>query len=89
MSPDPPFPVRSLVLLAVADFSDHRHRPTASDELVLEIVCTQPLSVSQVKAFYDLALIHAGPDFSFDVRQLAAIDWGQKIKRLGYQGEVI
>jgi hypothetical protein len=56
---------------------------------VVEIGGRESLSAEETAAFIRLMRSHAGDDFDVEVRAVAAIDWGESVKRLGFHNELL
>jgi len=57
--------------------------------IIVEIGGGTSLSPEEVAALGGLIRSHAGEDFEVEVRLVAKIDWGHRVKRLAYQSEVM
>jgi phenylacetate-coenzyme A ligase PaaK-like adenylate-forming protein len=83
------FFVRAREMMAIAPFDEFRVRQTAEAKLVVEIGGRESLSAAETAAFIRLMKSHAGDDFDVEVRPVAAIDWGESVKRLGFHNELL
>jgi phenylacetate-coenzyme A ligase PaaK-like adenylate-forming protein len=80
---------RGKELAAIAQFDEFRIRQTEIRKIVLELGGREALSEKERTAFIRLINEHAGGDFEVEVKAVAAIDWGQNSKRLGFYSEVL
>lgn len=74
--------------MAIAPLDEYRVRQTSLKNIVLEVSGRQALSAEQLAAFAALVQLHAGAEFSVEVKPVAEIDWGHSVKRLGFSCEV-
>ncbi len=81
--------VRASEMTAIAPFDEFRVRQTAEAKLVVEIGGRESLSAAETAAFIRLMKSHAGDGFDIEVRAVAAIDWGESVKRLGFHNELL
>ena len=80
---------RGKELAAIAKFDEFRIRQTDLNRIVLELGGRGALTEDETSAFVRLIRQHAGGDFVVEVTAVAAIDWGQNSKRLGFYSEVL
>ena len=80
---------RGKELAAIAKFDEFRIRQTDLNRIVLELGGRGALTEDEKSAFVRLIRQHAGGDFVVEVSAVAAIDWGQNSKRLGFYSEVL
>ena len=80
---------RGKELAAIAKFDEFRIRQTELNRIVLELGGRGALTEDEKSAFVRLIRQHAGGDFVVEVKAVAAIDWGQNSKRLGFYSEVL
>jgi len=83
------FYVRGQELHNLAKFDEYRIRQVDVKTIIVEIGGGTSLSPEEVAALGGLIRSHAGEDFEVEVRLVAKIDWGHRVKRLAYQSEVM
>ena len=83
------FYVRGQELHSLAKFDEYRIRQVDVKTIIVEFGGGTSLSPEEVAALGALIKNHAGKEFEVDVRSVAKIDWGHRVKRLAYQSEVM
>jgi phenylacetate-coenzyme A ligase PaaK-like adenylate-forming protein len=84
-----PFFVWAHEMTAIAPFDEFRIRQTAPGKLVVEIGGRESLSAAETASFMGLIASRASDGFDVEVRAVAAIDWGESVKRLGFHNELL
>ena len=84
-----PFFVWAHEMTAIAPFDEFRIRQTAPGKLVVEIGGRESLSGAETASFMGLIASRASGGFDIEVRAVAAIDWGESVKRLGFHNELL
>ena len=73
--------VRAKDWLAVAPVREHRMTQRTPEDILVELVLDRPLAASEHEAVLSLLRTHVGPEFRFEVRQVAQIAVAAGAKR--------
>jgi phenylacetate-CoA ligase len=83
------FYLRGHELAKAARFDEYRVTQTNVKTIVVELGGRDSISLDEENRLLDLIRIHAGDGFEITIRPVSAIDWGTRIKRLGFHSEVV
>lgn len=84
-----PFYLNATLIAKLPELTDYRIRQTGIGKLVVEIGGRTNLNPDEQDAILNMVRKQAGAEFQVDVRVVPEIDWGGRMKRLGFYNEVL
>jgi phenylacetate-coenzyme A ligase PaaK-like adenylate-forming protein len=84
-----PFYLGESVVAKLPAFREYRIRQTGIGVLVVEVGGGTSLTQQEHDTILDLIRKQTGPEFQVEVRAVPDIDWGGRVKRLGFYNEVL
>jgi len=84
-----PFYLGESLIAKLPMFKEYRIRQTAIGMLVVEIGGVTNLNQEERDAIVNLVRKQTGTEFQVEVRAIPEIDWGGRVKRLGFYNEVL
>jgi phenylacetate-coenzyme A ligase PaaK-like adenylate-forming protein len=84
-----PFYLDASLVAKLPELRDYRIRQTGIGKLVVEIGGRTNLTPDERDTIMSLVQKQTGPEFQVDVRAIPEIDWGNRLKRLGFYNEVL
>jgi phenylacetate-CoA ligase len=84
-----PFYLGASLIAKLPDFNEYRIRQTEIGTVVVEIGGRTNLNPNERTMIMDLVKKQTGTEFQVDLRVIPEIDWGGRLKRLGFYNEVL
>jgi phenylacetate-CoA ligase len=84
-----PFYLGESLIAKLPEFREYRIRQTEIGMLVVEVGGRTNLNPNEQNAIMNLVKKQAGTEFQVEVRAIPEIDWGGRLKRLGFYNEVL
>jgi phenylacetate-CoA ligase len=84
-----PFYLGESLIARLPEFKDFRIRQTGVGMLVVEVGGRASLSQDELDTIMNLVKRQTGTEFQVDVKAIREIDWGGRVKRLGFYNEVL
>jgi phenylacetate-coenzyme A ligase PaaK-like adenylate-forming protein len=84
-----PFYLGESLIAKLPKFKEYRIRQTAVGMIVVEVGGGTSLNQDEQDTIMDLIEKQTGPEFQVEMRAVPEIDWGGRVKRLGFYNEVL
>jgi phenylacetate-coenzyme A ligase PaaK-like adenylate-forming protein len=84
-----PFYLGESLIAKLPEFKEYRIRQTAVGMLVVEVGGGTSLNPNEQETIMNLVTKQTGKEFQVVVKAVPEIDWGGRVKRLGFYNEVL